>query len=247
MNRLNRSIEFFQSIGLDPIEMDGLILHALDVIDNYQDSDVSIQAKLVIILLEAFPDALNIPDILGWLPIHKAAMYSHVDILKIITEANLENLTKVVPAFGSAAHCAAVCERPENARYIHSELFLTSPHLCPICYAMQSCYYNKNSRYSSYWEFGLDSGDPHIHWRKSAITSILTLVMQVTDLEISVSHVTKQSKALLEIMNTFCRPFPNSFAMCALGPSILFVIIVRQLSGSETCGLQRRQPTARTL
>lgn len=32
MNRLNKSKEFFQSIGLDPLEMDGLILHALEVI-----------------------------------------------------------------------------------------------------------------------------------------------------------------------------------------------------------------------
>eukprot|EP01036_Dinobryon_divergens_P061821 gene61821-biopygen28889 len=109
---------------------------------NYELTDVSIQAKLVIILLEAFPDAIDIPDSGEWLPIHKAAMYSHVDILKIITEANPTNLTKVVPAFGSAAHCAAVCERPENARYIHSimpELFLTvnDENMTPLDYTIK--------------------------------------------------------------------------------------------------------------
>lgn len=90
--------------------------------------DTKITKELVLILLQAYPDAVNISDGDGKLPIHIAAQHCSVDILRIIAEANPENLSLTTPIHGSVAHCAAHSGSLENTRYIHSmmsELFHT--------------------------------------------------------------------------------------------------------------------------
>ena len=91
--------------------------------------DPAITKELVLILLEAFPDAAQVSDFNGQWPIYIAAQYCSVDILRIITEANLEILsTTNATTIGSVAHCAVLSGRLENIRYIHSkmpELFYT--------------------------------------------------------------------------------------------------------------------------
>eukprot|EP01036_Dinobryon_divergens_P061861 gene61861-biopygen30705 len=82
--------------------------------------DEKIKAKLVLVLLEAFPDSVNIPGGISILPIHLAARISSVDILKIITEANPENLSMVHHLYGTVAHCAVFDASLEKIRYLHS-------------------------------------------------------------------------------------------------------------------------------
>ena len=98
----------------------------LSIQDNIVDTTITIEH--ILILLQAFPDAVNIPDDDGWLPIHVAAENCSVDILKIITEANPEHLSATIPNTGSVAHCAVLSGRIKNTLYIHSimpELFHT--------------------------------------------------------------------------------------------------------------------------
>lgn len=75
---------------------------------------------MIPILLEAYRDAVNIPNARGYLPIHLAPSQS----FKLIAEVNIANLS-VVGAFGSVAHLTT----DENIlRYIHSlapQLFLS--------------------------------------------------------------------------------------------------------------------------
>ena len=98
-------------------------------LDNDVAVDKAIKEETVLILLEAFPDAVNIPDVNGWLPIHTAADRCSVDILRIITEANPQNLSSTIPiTIGSVAHLAVSRGNEGKIRYIHSimpELFLT--------------------------------------------------------------------------------------------------------------------------
>ena len=70
----------------------------------------------------AFKEAVNIPDDDGWLPIHIAAQVAPVDILKMIAEENMSNLSVIVPSDGSAAHMAVFGRRVDNLRYIHAML-----------------------------------------------------------------------------------------------------------------------------
>eukprot|EP01035_Chromulina_nebulosa_P069620 gene69620-biopygen45609 len=97
---------------------DDLPLHRLfDLYRNNRECDYvdeKIKEKLVLVLLEAFPDSVNIPGGISRLPIHLAARVSSVNILKIITEANTENLSMVHPIFGSVAHCAVFSASLEN-------------------------------------------------------------------------------------------------------------------------------------
>ena len=95
--------------------------------------DTAIAIEHVIMLLEAFPDAVNIPDEDDHQPIHIAAENCSVDILKIITEANPEHLSTIIPTFGSVAHCTVTYGRIDNCCYIHSmmpELFHTLDEDC---------------------------------------------------------------------------------------------------------------------
>ena len=79
--------------------------------------------RMVPILLGAFPEAANIPDRRGWLPIHKAARSSNITVMKELMEAN--------PGYEldfNAAFAAAEARKWDNLRYIHSikpELFTT--------------------------------------------------------------------------------------------------------------------------
>ena len=75
--------------------------------------------EMTIIILEAFPDAVNIPANNGWLPIHLAAGHCETETLKIVTEANPANLSVVAPGFGNAAHFAGRETNIDNLRYIH--------------------------------------------------------------------------------------------------------------------------------
>lgn len=68
--------------------------------------DPSITPKSVSILLEAFPNCVNTPDSDDRLPIHIAAYDSDVSVLRIITEANPDNLLQIDSLNGSVAHCA---------------------------------------------------------------------------------------------------------------------------------------------
>ena len=98
----------------------------LKINDSIVDSMITIEH--ILILLEAFPEAVNISDADDQLPIHTAAANCSVGIFKIITEANLETLLTTIPTIGSVAHCAAYSGRLENSRYIHimmPELFHT--------------------------------------------------------------------------------------------------------------------------
>ena len=121
-----------------------LPLHRFISIDGdyeYECADKRITKELVLILLEAFPNAVNIPDADGWYPIHVAALESTVDILRIITEANPEHLSKTNPTTRSVAHFAAN-SGCLSTRYIHSmmpELFHTvdDQHQTPLHFAIE--------------------------------------------------------------------------------------------------------------
>eukprot|EP01036_Dinobryon_divergens_P061987 gene61987-biopygen36922 len=68
--------------------------------------DIPRRVEMTSILLEAFPDAVNIADNDGWLPIHLAAWTCRTEVLKMITEANPANLSSYHPIWGTVAHRA---------------------------------------------------------------------------------------------------------------------------------------------
>lgn len=87
--------------------------------------------ELIVMIFNAYKEAVNIPDREGILPIHLAAQFADVDILKIITEENMANLSVIVPDYGSPAHFAVKSHlfdhelrshplKMENLRYLHS-------------------------------------------------------------------------------------------------------------------------------
>lgn len=79
-------------------------------------------------LLDAYPDALNIPDSNGWLPIQIAARHSHLDILRIITEAKPEHLSSITPTIGSMAHCTAISgNRSKSLHPLHNARAIPYP------------------------------------------------------------------------------------------------------------------------
>eukprot|EP01036_Dinobryon_divergens_P061778 gene61778-biopygen27350 len=63
--------------------------------------------EMTSIMLEAFPDAVNITDNNGCLPIHLAALTSRTEVLKMITEVNPAHLSSHHPTLGTVAHMAA--------------------------------------------------------------------------------------------------------------------------------------------
>ena len=76
--------------------------------------------RMITMLLNAYPDAVNIPDQNNWLPVHLAARWSGIQVFKIVTDANRENLLPM--EYGSVAHHAAMGKRLETLRYIHSTM-----------------------------------------------------------------------------------------------------------------------------
>ena len=77
--------------------------------------------ELVGALLAAYKDAVNIADNDGMLPVHHAARNGSVEVLKMIAEENISNLSVVSPdGSGSVAHCAVENAKLDNLRYIHS-------------------------------------------------------------------------------------------------------------------------------
>ena len=95
--------------------------------------------EMLTILLTAYRDAVNIPDMEGWLAIHYAARWASVEILQLIAEENMSHLSVITPSFGSAAHMAVFSFRLDNLRYIHAmmpELLLSvdDSNMTPLHY-----------------------------------------------------------------------------------------------------------------
>ena len=80
-------------------------------------------------VLAAYREAVNIPNNGGSLPIFLAAEFASLDVMKMIAEENMSNLTAKGPMGSSMAHWAAAGHRLENLRYIHSMMpeLLLSP------------------------------------------------------------------------------------------------------------------------
>jgi hypothetical protein len=60
----------------------------------------------VAIVLAAYREAVNIPNDDGYLPIHFAAKFASVDVMKMIAEENMSNMSVISPIEGSVAHLA---------------------------------------------------------------------------------------------------------------------------------------------
>eukprot|EP01035_Chromulina_nebulosa_P022987 gene22987-29782_t len=80
----------------------------------------SVTLEMVAIVLAAYRDAVNIPNDEGWLPIHCAARYPSIEVLKMIMKENTSDLSLVVPEVGSLAHFAVRGYRLDNLQYIRS-------------------------------------------------------------------------------------------------------------------------------
>eukprot|EP01035_Chromulina_nebulosa_P037511 gene37511-50637_t len=72
---------------------------------QYSRNANALKEKMVSILLEAFPNDVDNPDVNGLLPIHYAAEYCETNILQLIVEANPEHLA-VTTNCQSIAHIA---------------------------------------------------------------------------------------------------------------------------------------------
>ena len=88
--------------------------------------------EMVSIMLDAFPDVVNIADNAGWLPIHLAALTCRTEAFKMIIEANPAHLSSYNPNGGTVAHMAvnySIVRQPLNSLDdIHSmkpDLFLS--------------------------------------------------------------------------------------------------------------------------
>jgi hypothetical protein len=76
-------------------------------------------------LLEAYPDAINIRDGSGYLPVHIAAEYSSVHVFRMLAEENMANLTLTSDDHHrdfhvSIAHLAVKSPNLDILRYIQS-------------------------------------------------------------------------------------------------------------------------------
>ena len=99
---------------------------------HHSTGEKSGNAEMVSIMLEAFPDAVNIADDDGYLPIQLAALSCGAAVFKMIVEANPANIFANHPVYGTVAHLAVINRNTGsimgNLRYIHSikpELFST--------------------------------------------------------------------------------------------------------------------------
>eukprot|EP01036_Dinobryon_divergens_P037402 gene37402-biopygen29615 len=90
---------------------------------HYSSEDTPGSKEMTSTMLEAFPDAVNIADNDGWLPIQLAALTCRTEVLKMITEANPANLSSQHPRWGTVAHRAVSARmlghKPDNLLYIH--------------------------------------------------------------------------------------------------------------------------------
>ena len=106
-----------------------------------EDRQIKSPEKFISVLLDAFPDAVNVHDHADWLPIHEAAAYHGVAVFKLIAEANPANLY-TTHTLGSVAHFAVREKRLDNLRYIHSlvpeQLLMVDRHdRTPFSYAVE--------------------------------------------------------------------------------------------------------------
>ena len=81
--------------------------------------------EMVSITLEAFPDAVNIADNDGWLPIHLAALTCRrAEVFNMILEVNPAHLYANHPEWGTVAHVAvsgySLWQSFDKLKYIHS-------------------------------------------------------------------------------------------------------------------------------
>jgi len=83
----------------------------------------------VAMVLAAYREAVNIPSSGGSLPIFIAAESASLDVMKMIAEENMSNLSARSPMGLSVVHWAAAGHRLENLRYIYSMMpeLLLSP------------------------------------------------------------------------------------------------------------------------
>ena len=70
-------------------------------------------------VLAGYREAVNIPNDDGYLPIHLAARFSSVDVMKMIAEENMSNLSVIEP-IGSVAHFAVQRCSLKHLQYIQS-------------------------------------------------------------------------------------------------------------------------------
>eukprot|EP01035_Chromulina_nebulosa_P069225 gene69225-biopygen2312 len=79
--------------------------------------------EMTSIMLEAFPDAVNITDNDGYLAIQLAALIGRTEVLIMITAANPVNLSSYHLDFGTVAHMAVfghfIGQISDNLHYIH--------------------------------------------------------------------------------------------------------------------------------
>jgi ankyrin repeat protein len=72
--------------------------------------------ELVAMVLAAYREAVNIPNSDGSLPIHIAARFASFDVIKMIAEENLSNLTVMLPSGLSLVHVAVISYILETLR-----------------------------------------------------------------------------------------------------------------------------------
>jgi hypothetical protein len=74
----------------------------------------------VAMVLAAYREAVNIPNDGGFLPIHYAALFASVDVMKMIAEENMSNLSVILPNAGFFVHLAVWRCSLEHLQYIQS-------------------------------------------------------------------------------------------------------------------------------
>jgi ankyrin repeat protein len=71
-------------------------------------------------VLAAYREAVNIPNMHGYLPIHYAAKFASADVMKMIAEENMSNMSAISSIEGSVAHFAVQRCSLEHLQYIQS-------------------------------------------------------------------------------------------------------------------------------
>ncbi len=71
-------------------------------------------------VLAAYREAVNIPNKHGYLPIHFAAKFASVDVMKMIAEENMSNMSAISTLEGSVAHLTVWRSSLEHLQYIQS-------------------------------------------------------------------------------------------------------------------------------
>ncbi len=71
-------------------------------------------------VLATYKEAVNIPNDGGFLPIHYAALFASVDVMKMIAQENMSNLSVILPNAEFFAHLAVWRCSLEHLQYIQS-------------------------------------------------------------------------------------------------------------------------------